>query len=345
MPASLNHAFLLPQLDYTVITPYLIPRGLAKKVNVGDGFILDSAIKLIGGRPVAEFSSRAPLSDEAIDRINASRCVVAVGANTLKDDFELTPGFDMKVLSRIKVPIALMGIGHYGVAEVTRGMMPASVALFQAFLDRFPLVSVRCDASWRYVAAALPDKAERILMTSCPVVHSVDGIDRGFERKQRYNQLVVTVTDRVHMQTQLPLLALGSQLFAAERRILALHQDYGNVPLWDFARQQGYQVFRGEDCRDFIQLYSETDVHFGNRVHAHLKCLSNGIVSFLTPFDLRQVYFAESLDFPLITQLPSSELAGYDFGRAAQRCANAKPAMDRFVSALRSIIQGAGNGH
>jgi len=335
----------LPPADYAVITPYLVPAGLAKKVNVGDGFILDSATKLIGARPAAEFSSRAPLSDESIERINANRCLVVVGANTLKDDFELTPGFDLKTLSRIKVPVALMGVGHYGVAALTRGMTPASVALFRGFLERFPLMSVRCDASWRYVAAALPDRAESLLMTSCPVVHAVDGIDCGFARKQRYRQLVVTVTDRENLQAQLPLLSAGNQLFPAERRILALHQDYGNAPLWDFARQQGYEVFRSEDCQDFIRLYSETDVHFGNRVHAHLKCLSNGVVSFLTPFDLRQACFAESLDFPLITQLPSPEFTDYDFNRVIQRCAKAKPAMDRFVSALQSIIQDSAHGN
>jgi hypothetical protein len=332
-------AWPLPQANYSVITPYIIPHGMAKKVNVGDGFILDSATKLIGAVPVDAFSNRVPLSDATIERINATRCVVAVGANTLKDNFELAPGFNLATLARIKVPVVLMGVGHYGVAEVTRGLTPSSVALFRAFLDRFPLMSVRCDASRQYVTSAMPDRAEQILMTSCPVAYPVDGVDKGFHRKVRYDTLVVTITDRQFPESQLGLLVSGRKLFPARRNILALHQDYNNPQLWQFAAQQGFEVLRSPDCQDFIRLYAEADVHFGNRVHAHLKSLSNGVVSFCTPFDLRQQYFAASLDFPLITQLPSPEFAGYDFQRAVQRRQRAWPAMQRFIAALKTLLK------
>jgi hypothetical protein len=50
-------------------------------------------------------------------------------------------------------------------------------------------------------------------------------------------------------------------------------------------------------------------------MHTHLKCLSLGVASFLTTFELGQVYFAESLDFPLILQLPPPDIANYDFAR------------------------------
>jgi len=333
----IEYAAGLPQAPYSVVTPYLVPPG-PKKVNVGDGFILDSATKLLGARPAAAFTSRAPLSDADIERINATRALVAVGANTLKDDFELTPGFDLATLARIKVPVVLMGVGHYGVAELTRGLTGASQALFRAFLERFPMMSVRCDASRRYVLAALPDLAEQVLMTSCPVSHAVDGIDRGFARKASYDQLVVTITDRVNVQAQLGILQVAPQAFPAKRRVLALHQDYGNAPLWDYAKKAGYEVFRGENHQEFLRLYEGTDMHFGNRVHAHLKCLSLGAASFCTPFDLRQAYFAESLDFPLVQKVPDPILAGYDFGRARARRDAARGTMDRFTSRLKAII-------
>jgi hypothetical protein len=330
----------LPEANYAVVSPYLIRPGTAKKVNVGDGFILDSAVKLLGERPTAVYSSRMPLDDAAIAHINTGACLVAVGANTLKDDFELAPGFTQATLERIKVPVILMGVGHYGVPDVTRGLTPASIALFRSFLARFPLMSVRCDASWRYVTAALPDMAERVLMTSCPVVHPVDGIDGGFARKPRYRQLVVTITDRALLQQQLPILNVARQLFPAERSVFALHQDYGNASLDDYAAKLGYEVFRSEDYADFIELYAATDIHFGNRVHAHLKCLSNGVASFLAPFDLRQAYFAESLDFPLITQVPDSQFAEYDFQRAVRRRDAAGAKMAQFIAALQELIRG-----
>jgi hypothetical protein len=335
---EIHYASGLPVSEYTVITPYLVPSGTAKKVNIGDGFILDSATKLIGVIPTAAFSSRLPLTAEIIERINAGSCVIAMGANTLKDDFELAPGFDLATLARIKVPVVLMGVGHYGIHEVTRGLTPASCELFRALLERFPYMSVRCDASRRYVTQSLADKAESILMTSCPVVHPVDGIDREFKRKAIYDLLVVTLTDRAMLPAQLPLLGAARESFPSSRRILALHQDYGNVQLWKYAGEQGFEVMRGDDFQDFIRLYAEADVHIGNRVHAHLKCLSNGVTSFCTPFDLRQAFFAESLDFPLIAQAPTTEFAAYDFNRVIRRRDKARNSMLVFLSALKSIM-------
>ena len=335
---EIHYAPGLPQSDYAVITPYLVPDGTTKKVNIGDGFILDSATKLIGSIPRVALSSRLPLSPEAIERINAGSCLIAMGANSLKDDFELTPGFDLATLARIKVPVLLMGVGHFGTLDVAHNLKPASCALLRALLDRFPYISVRCDASRRYVMQSLPDKDESILMTSCPVVHPVDGIDRKFERKAVYNMLVVSVTDFAELRAQLPLLVAARESFPSTRRILALHQDYEHVQLWDYARHQGYEVMRSHDYQDFISLYAEADLHFGNRVHAHLKCLSNGVTSFCTPFDLRQEFFAESLDYPLITRVPNPEFAQYDFNRVIRRRDAARDRMATFLNALKSVI-------
>lgn len=335
--SSIEYAPGIAEAQYAVVTPYLVPPG-PKKVNVGDGFILDSATRLIGARPMVAFSSRVPLTESAIEAINASRALVAVGANTLKDEFELAPGFGPETLARIKVPVVLMGVGHYGVPELTRGLTTHSIALFREFLERFPYLSVRCDASRRYVLQGIPDLAEQVLMTSCPVAHSVDGIDRGFKRQADYGQLVVTLTDRAHVPEQLPLLKVAAGLFPARRRILALHQDYGNEPLWGLARAQGYEVFRDGNHQEFLRLYRATDVHLGNRVHAHLKCLSLGVASFCTPFDLRQAYFAESLDFPLVQRAPDPLFEHYDFARARARIIAARSTMDRFTGELRKVI-------
>jgi hypothetical protein len=334
----IEYASGLPEAPYAVITPYLVPPG-PQKVNVGDGFILDSATRLLGCRPAVAVSNRVPLDDAAIEAINATRLLVAVGANTLKDDFELAPGFTRETLARLNVPVVLMGVGHYGVPEATRGLTPASQALLRDFLERFPLMSVRCDASRRYVLQALPEKGAEVVMTSCPVSHAVDGIDRGFPRKAQYDQLVVTITDRAFVREQLPLLNIGTAAFPAKRRILALHQDYGNEALWDVAGRLGFEVFRGDNHQDFLRLYRETDAHFGNRVHAHLKCVSLGVVSFCAPFDLRQAYFAESLDFPLLQRFPDPAFAQYDFSRTRARRDAARTAMDAFVARLRGLIE------
>lgn len=329
----------LPQRDFVVITPYLVDPTTAKRVNVGDGFIMDSALKLIGARPSRVISSRLPITEADLAAINAGRLLLVAGANTLKTRFEITPNFSPELLERIRVPVALCGIGHYGTAAATAEPLdPRSLAVLSEIARRFPFISVRCDASADYLRGSAPDLAHQVAMTSCPVALPVDGVDKGFARKAVYDQLVVTVTDRQFVQEQAQLLPAASRAVQARRKVLALHQDYRNQALWDFARAQGYEVFVSERYEDFLALYAGSDLHIGNRVHAHLKCLSLGVPSFLTPFDLRQKFFAESLDFPLVTALPSPLLANYDFGRALARIAAARPQMDRFVAAVRAVL-------
>jgi hypothetical protein len=333
--AAVHYAEGLPEAAYTVLTPYVVPAG-PKRVNAGDGFILDSVTKLLGARPQATFSAYAPLDERAIERINASRALVVAGANTLRDDFAPALGFDLALLGRLRVPVILMGLGHCGVAHAARGLTPRSQELVRALLGRFPWMSVRCAASRDYVLASAPDLAERVIDTSCPVVHAVDGIDRGFRRGD--GLLVATLTDREHLEAQLPLLAAAARFVPAHRRVLALHQDFGNATLEAHARALGYEVFRAADHQEFLRLYEKADLHIGNRVHAHLKCLSLGVRSFCTPFDLRQAYFAQSLDYPLLERLPDALLESYDFTRAAHRRDVARGAMDRFVARVRELF-------
>ena len=330
----------LPAADYCALTPYLIPPGLPKVVNVGDGFILDSCEKLIGARASAYFSLRAELGDEAIARINASRFLLVAGSNILNDKFQLTPGLTAENLDRIRVPIAMMGLGHYGVEQVTQGMQPPAKALMGALLERFPYLSVRCHRSRDYVLAGMPELKDKVLLTSCPVSYSVDSIDHGFNRKEQYECMVVSITDRVlqQLQSQAPLLEQAAGAFPAKRRVLALHQNYGWPVLRQYAAKHGYEVLDSPRYEDFLDLYLRADLHVGNRVHGHLKALSAGAASCLLPYDLRQAYFAESLDFPLIRQLPSAEFSQYDFGRFTRRRAEMKPAMETFVTAVKSLL-------
>jgi hypothetical protein len=329
----------LPQKDFMVISPVLVDPATAKKVNVGDGFILDSALRLIGARPSRVISSRLPISEANLEAINAGKLLLVAGANTLKSRFEITPNFTPALLDRIKVPVVLCGIGHYGVAAATAQPLDApSQAVVREILRRFPYISVRCDASRDYLVTAIPDLAEQVLMTSCPVVHAVDGIDRGFLAPSPCDRFVFTLTDRAGIEPQLRMMRLAVGLFPARRRVLALHQDYGSAGLADLARSLGYEVFASPNYLDFLELYRGADLHVGNRVHAHLKCLSLGVRSFLTPFDLRQVFFARSLDFPLVTEIPTPLFETYDFGRATARILAAKPRMTQLVTEVRSVL-------
>lgn len=319
-------------LLYSVISPYFVPVGASKRVNAGDGFILDSATKLIGSSPAHAFSSWSPITNEDLEKINSTSFLAVVGANSLKDDFNITPNFDIRLIEKITVPIFLFGLGHYGISSATQGLSPQSKTIFSAILERTPYISVRCEESRNYLSKSLPEFSDRILVTSCPVVFPVDGIDRGFNRRMNYNSVVLTITDRCLVEEQLPMFGFVKKLFPSQQYIVAFHQNYGNAKLYEFARRAGFDVFISDRYQDFLSLYALCDVHFGNRVHAHLKCLSYGTLSFCAPFDLRQQYFAESLGFPLVSAMNSDIIFTYDFAEF-RNCRN------RYISSLEKFIQ------
>ena len=327
------HDFI--EKSFTIVTPYIIPDNLPKKVNAGDGFIYDSAIRLIGYNPKNVFSSREELTEEKVEKINSTKLLIIAGANILKDNFEIIKNFNFSTLNKIKVPIALMGIGHYGITKPNiNGFDEQSKKIFNDITERFPLVSVRCNGSYNYLKKSVPSKIELVLNTSCPVIFNVDNIFKNYKKKDQYNQLVVTITDRILINEQLSILPFAMKVFNSKKRILALHQDYKNTKLSNFAKKIGYEVFVSNNYLDYIELYKKTDIHFGNRVHAHLKCLSLGIPSFCTPFDLRQHYFAQSIGLPLVKDIKDESLKSFPFTNFLKHREKSEVSMNKFTNLI-----------
>ena len=321
---------------YSAITPYLVPNNLLKKVNIGDGFIMDSSIKLIQKKPKFIFSSRVPLTDKDIEKINTTKSLIVMGANTLKDNYEITPNFNLEVLNKIKVPIVLMGIGHYGVESVTsNGLDADSFNLVKEINNRFPYISARCNFSYDYLKRSGIDD-QNILNTSCPVIYGVDEVNKQFSKTNQ--KIVVTITDRIHIDKQIGLFHFVKENFKDSNLIASFHQNYNNNELDKYLKNLGFEIFKSEQYEDFIELYKDTDLHIGNRVHAHLKCLSLGVRSFLTPFDLRQLYFSKSLDFPLINKLPDDILETYNFDNFKFKQIEYKLNMDKFINKVKEFI-------
>lgn len=321
---------------YSAVTPYLVPNNLLKKVNIGDGFIMDSSIKLIQKKPKFIFSSRVPLTDKDIEKINTTKSLIVMGANTLKDNYEITPNFNLEILNKIKVPIVLMGIGHYGVASVTsNGLDADSSILVKEINNRFPYISTRCNFSCDYLKRSGIDD-QNILNTSCPVIYGVDEVNKQFSKTNQ--KIVVTITDRIHIDKQIGLFHFVKENFKDSNLIASFHQNYNNNELDKYLKNLGFKIFKSEQYEDFIELYKDTDLHIGNRVHAHLKCLSLGVRSFLTPFDLRQLYFSKSLYFPLINKLPDDILETYNFDNFKFKQNEYKLNMDKFIHKVKEFI-------
>jgi polysaccharide pyruvyl transferase WcaK-like protein len=297
---------------------------------------MDSSIKLIQKKPEFIFSSRVSLTDENIEKINTTKSLIVMGANTLKDNYEITPNFNLRILNKIKIPIILMGIGHYGVESVTsNGLDADSFSLVKEINNRFPYISVRCNYSYNYLKRSNINE-QNILNTSCPVIYSVDEVNKQFSKSNQ--KVVVTITDRIHIDKQIGLFHFVKDNFKSSNLIASFHQNYNNNELDEYLKKLGFEIFKSEQYEDFIELYKDTDLHIGNRVHAHLKCLSLGVRSFLTPFDLRQLYFSESLDFPLINKLPDDILETYNFDNFKFKQSEYKLNMNKFINKVRELI-------
>lgn len=328
------------QKNFCVCTPYIVPSSLNKKVNIGDGFIYDSSIKLIKYNPRFVFSSREQLDEKKIEMINSCKLLVVTGANIIKDNFEIITGFDLRTLNKIKVPIALMGIGHYGLEDTNKyGFDQNSKLLTKTILDRVPFISVRCDGSYDYMKKSLDSSLfKQIINTSCPVIFKTENVDKKFLKKDIYEHMVVTITDRIMLKQQLPILSFASKFFRYKRKTLSLHQNYENYKIEAIAKKLGFEIFKTNNYKSFIDLYMKCDLHFGNRVHAHLKCLSLGIPSFCTPFDLRQLFFSNSIQLPLIDNDSHESLKTYPFDRFSEFQNKAKIKMNKFLSSIVNLV-------
>ena len=86
----------------------------------------------------SERQSLLILPSPKIEMINSCKLLVVTGANNIKDNFEIITSFDQKTLDKIKVPIALMGIGHYGVDDTNKfGFDENSKLLTKKILERW----------------------------------------------------------------------------------------------------------------------------------------------------------------------------------------------------------------
>jgi hypothetical protein len=321
---------------YSVITPYIVPENLPKKVNIGDGLIMDSSVKLIKQKPQYVFSSRSDLKSEDIEKINSTKSLIVMGANTLKDNFKITPNFNLDLLEKIKVPIILMGIGLYGTnSETQNGLDNDSKTILNEIFTRFPYFSVRSKAGYEYLKRGDINE-KNLIHTSCPVIFPVDNFDKKFQKN--YQNIAVTITDRVLIDKQIGLFHFIKENYKNSKLTACFHQNYENNKLYEYLKHLGFEIFTSSRYEDFIEFYMNIDFHIGNRLHAHLKCLSLGVRSFLTPFDLRQLYFSQSLNFPLIDTLPNNNLENYDFNIYLHKRNEYKHNMDKFIKKVREFI-------
>ena len=352
-------------MSYSVITPYRMSRdpGDLKRANVGDGFILKAVMKLLEPyRCEHIFSSRVTLSPEDINKVNSTQMLVLAGANQLNDNFSAIPGFNCADLEQIKVPIIPMGIGFNGEEGKNDGMSDETKSIMALIHRRSKWSSWRCPLTIDYLHRNLPEMSEHFLLTGCPVMFLGEPGKHIPLKERTPESVVVTTTDRgTYWQRETQTIDFVHKTFPGARKILALHQAPREIKtrkrlkkllrgdleqlhtpaaLSGYARRRGFEIFQSDEPEDFLDLYRNSDLHMGSRLHAHLFCLSLRKSSFLTYVDGRMAGFSQLLKFPICDPARLADYMDFDFNICWQQIESVKPTMDRFVSYLKDELLG-----
>jgi hypothetical protein len=357
----------MPPTVCTILTPFMTPfvQQVSARVrqrersNVGDGFILRAICRLLAqhgaGADVRHvFSSRVPLGEADIEKINQTSFVLLAGANQLEENYTIVPGMTPELFERIRVPFVPMGIGLHGQPSRNVRMSPLTARLLRMMHERIAFSSWRCPRTVQYLLANLPELAPKALMTGCPVQYQPPLLaGAAFSRPEK--TIAVTVTDRggKWWDREATTLKFIAQEFPKARRILSLHQDFRDFKphfrlkyLWapppkplalhKLAETLGYELFVSETPEDFFNLYANIDGHFGSRLHAHLYLMGNAKASYLTYVDDRCAGIAEAGDFPLFDWHNFEGWRDYDFERYRRRVQEISPVMEKFLASLKT---------
>jgi hypothetical protein len=300
-------------MKYALISTYPVPRKLSKRVNLGDGFILEATKRALGIDGCVHVKSFwEPLCDFDVTVFNRCDAVFLVAANQLIPDFAISRGTPPEWIERIKIPIIPFGMGLHGEYSETKDLTDRGRLSMQLIMARGLPSSWRCPRTVAYLRRQFPEFSDRFVDTSCPVLtHGHGGLpSQKFSLSESPKQVLLTITDRADsIGIEEQALREVRQAWPSAKLALVLHQDlhkHGSFrDHWN--RQRFLERLRGLDC-EFIQLhdpaasmrlYREFDAHIGSRLHAHLACLSHGVPSLLIGIDGRSVGFAEGIGFSL----------------------------------------------
>jgi hypothetical protein len=351
-------------VEYAVLTPYLIPPQFsAKAANIGDAFVLERIRELLAPHRCAHvFSTRIPLREEDLEKINSVGALILAGGNLLHESFAPAAGMDVHQFERIRIPLIPFGVGIYGEADRTAPITLESRKLILALHERLRYASWRCTATLRYLLKHVPEVEGQALMTGCPVMYGRPLIS-GTPFSTGAHRVLVTVTDRGDFwERETSTLDAVTRLHPRAERTLSLHQLYpdperGSRRRWTrnlrrrrrralpsslrhYAQARGFRVYVPESAKECLEFYDVFDLHVGSRVHAHLAFLSRARRSFLVPCDERSAGFAETFDFPLCAPARLEDFLDYDFERFRQRYLGTLGSLEQFTSWVRGDVLG-----
>lgn len=344
---------------HAVLTPYLIPPSLQQQrvINVGDGFILRAVERRLGAfAPALTFTSReAPQADQ-LRRLDDCAAIIVAGANQLTDHYSVWPGLTAERLRASNWVVVPFGVGLYGEAHKNQGMSEETRAILRLIHERTEFSSWRCPHTVAYLHAALPELADRCLMTGCPVVYDQPLLD-GQAFHDGEASVAVTVTERGDFWArESKTLAFVAQRFPRAKRHLVLHENFSPpsafeqarnrlpyVPGWPgsrrarlrwYAHSLGYELVIPRSADEALAFYRGVDVHVGSRLHAHLHFLSQNKRSWVTGVDGRITGMAEFLGFPVCQADTLAAHQNFNFETVRHNAQRTFLTMQRFVDSV-----------
>ncbi len=252
-------------------------------------------------REIVDLNSWEAFDDAALERVNGSEALILLGGPALRTDMypHVYPLVDD--LSRITVPIVIMGAGwssipgHWADSRGYR-FTPKTLELFRRIAADGQRIGVR---DYRSLNALLMAGLDHGRMTGCPALYDEAFIGKpapAFSQKKLRSivfsqgvsflrspgadaagrDVVTALRDR-YPAAKLTV-AFHHSLDAETLRVAygrdpAFHEKQQALTRWLDAEKIAYQDISG-GVEDLMQLYREADLHVGQRVHAHIFCSS-----------------------------------------------------------------------
>jgi hypothetical protein len=291
---------------------YVVLSG-AKK-NAGDFLITERAEALLKAfrpdRTLRRLPGWEPLEPH-LDEVNASKALIILGGPGLQKDlypkvYKLTAD-----LSRISVPIILMGSGWKAfpgdpVTQQQFRFSEPSLAALQKMSASSEYLSCRDVLSVRALRAAGITNA---LMTGCPVWYDLKQIGQPMRLPSEVKHLIFTPAQLSFYRE--PSLAVARQIrevFPKARLVCSFHRGIAQQDAWlteeerannlviaQAAEALGYEVVDVSGSANADEEYGTCDLHVGFRLHAHLCTLSKRVPSVLLHEDGRGIGASQTL--------------------------------------------------
>jgi hypothetical protein len=303
------------------------------------------------------FSPRVALGEQAVTALKHSSVVIIAGANQLNDRYTIWPGLTAEEIRQDRMRIVPFGIGIHGDPGQTQRLSGETRSILEAMHEQIEYSSWRCPTTVGFLRREMPQIANQLLMTGCPVIY-----DRPLLESDQFlsseTAVAVTASERGDFwERETRIIDAVTNRFKKARRYLVVHQNFSPPTVGErleylltplkagtsmnrvaalraYARQRGFKVVIPSSADECMQFYDRIDLHVGSRLHAHLLFLSRNKRSYLVPVDTRSVGIAEHLGFPLLSPEELDKNWDWDFEIVRARARDTYRVMEQFVKSL-----------